>query len=122
MTKASAVASFWIGVAAMIASVANAHGGDRHDGSAITGTVHSISKESLELETALGEVGIVLSEETRFVEDDAPIARTALKVGMRVSIHGSKLPGGGIAARDVTLDLSKPTGESGDRHTGQDQR
>jgi hypothetical protein len=52
VVKASALVSSLVGVALMIASVANAHGSDRHDGSAITGTVRSVSQESMKLDTA----------------------------------------------------------------------
>jgi hypothetical protein len=59
------------------------------------------------LDTDSGELEVLLSDDTRFMEHDAPVARTALKAGMLVEVHGSKLPGGGLAARDVTLDAPR---------------
>jgi hypothetical protein len=120
--KASALVSSLVGVALIVASAANAHGGNRHEGSVIAGTVRSVSKESVTLGTASGELEVVPSDDTRFVAGDAPTARTAIKAGMRVSVHGSKLPGGAIAARDVTLDASTPAAKPGDEKAGSDQR
>jgi hypothetical protein len=84
-----------------------AHDG-AHKGSAVQGTVVSIAEDTLRVKGEGGEIAITLSPRTQIRSGSETLGRDALKPGLRVDVHGSKLPGGGFAAREVVIEPVPP--------------
>lgn len=86
----------------LIAGGAVAHGGARHQGG-LEGSIVALAGDVLTLQTASGSLSVTLTEKTSIVSGDRKRGREALQPGSRVTVHGSKLPGGGMVAREVIV-------------------
>jgi hypothetical protein len=86
-----------------LASHALAHEG-KHTGTAVHGRVVSLSGDLLKVKTEDAEVSVTLTDKTKILSDKEAVPRTDLVAGAHVDIRGSKLPGGGFAAREVSIE------------------
>jgi hypothetical protein len=85
----------------LLAPQAPAHEGTH--GVGLTGSVVSIAGDVLTLATEKSQVAVTLTEKTRVTSGAKAVGREALTSGVRVHVHGSRLPGGGFAAREVEI-------------------
>src|SRR5262245_49329046 len=92
-------------LAALLASQgAWAHGGRKHGGASLEGSIEEVATESFTLATERGAVPVTLTKETAIVsEDGKALGRDSLQPGVHVVVGGHKLPGGGVAAVEVTV-------------------
>jgi hypothetical protein len=97
-----------------LASTALAHEG-KHTGTAVHGTVVSLSGDTLKVKTESAEVAVTLTDKTKVVAGKEAVPRTKLLAGTHVDVRGTKLPGGGFAAREIVIEKA-PEGASGE-HT-----
>ena len=86
-----------------IASSVLAHEG-KHTGTSVHGTVVSLSGDTLKVKTESAEVAVTLTDRTKVVSGKEAVPRTKLVAGTHVDVRGSKLPGGGFAAREVVIE------------------
>lgn len=93
---------FSLAAVLLVASGALAHGEEYHE-KGLEGSVVALAGDVLTVRTASGPVAVTLTEETSIVSGDKRRGREALQPGSRVTVHGSKLPGGGMVAREVIL-------------------
>lgn len=98
-----------------------AHDPSLHKGKPVAGEVASVAKDAVSLKTDSGTIKVTFDRETRFEHGDHQSSAEDLRQGMRVTVFGTKLPGGEIVAREVLLDAG-PTepheGAAGDAHDG----
>ncbi len=106
MTTTSGVALALV-LALVWVAPSRAHDG-AHTGTSIKGTVEKLEADALRVRTESGEVSITLSARTQIRSGKAPAEREALRPGVYVHVHGSKLPGGGFAAREVLIESPPP--------------
>ena len=81
----------------------SAHDASKHKGKGTTGEISSMTSDALQLKTAAGVLKITLTADTRIEHGDAPSDRSHLKKGAKVTVFGTKLPGGEIVAREVVI-------------------
>jgi len=84
-------------------ALAGAHDGP-HAGGSVKGKVVSLAEDTLTVETEDGTVSVTLARRTAIVRDGGALKRAALIPGTLVDVHGSKLPGGGFAAREIVIE------------------
>jgi hypothetical protein len=101
----------WIRIAVVVgivglASPALPHEGT-HKGSSVQGEVLSLQENALTLKNERGEIPITLTAKTQVVAGGKPVGREALQPGIHVDVHGSKLPGGGLAAREIVIEAPR---------------
>jgi len=89
-----------------------AHDG-KHTGSSVQGIVVSMTGDTVVIKAGGSDVSVTLTKKTQIVTSSGAVDRKALVPGARVDVHGSKLPGGGFAAREVVLE-SAPGAPDGD--------
>jgi hypothetical protein len=92
-------------------SRALAHDGP-HKGASVQGTVVSVADDTLRVKGERGEIAVTLSARTQVRSGSQVVGREALQPGVRVDVHGSKLPGGGFAAREVVIESAPREGSS----------
>ena len=89
--------------AALFQQNLSAHDASKHKGKGTTGEISSMTSDALQLKTAAGVLKITLTADTRIEHGDAPSDRSHLKKGAKVTVFGTKLPGGEIVAREVVV-------------------
>ncbi len=102
---------------ALFASPAFAHDPKLHKGPKVEGKVVSMKGDRLELGAPGSSVPVYLTDETRYEQGEggAKAARSALREGQRVVVHGRKLASGKFVASEVMIHAdadgeSKPHG------------
>jgi ribosomal protein S1 len=112
-----------VGMAALLVaagSIATAHEQSLHKGRATGGTVVSISERGLMLESAAGNVPVILSETTKFERADKPVTKQEIRKGDHVDVFGTKLETGELVAKEVIVHGPEaPEHEGGAVHHGQ---
>ncbi|RUL83565.1 DUF5666 domain-containing protein [Tautonia sociabilis] len=81
-----------------------AHDPSLHKGKPVAGEVASIAKNTISLKTDSGMMKVTFDRGTRFEHGDHQSSAEEIREGMRVTVFGTKLPGGAIVAREVVLD------------------
>lgn len=81
----------------------SAHDASKHKGKGTTGEISSVTSDGLQLKTSAGLLKITLTADTRIEHGDAPSHRSHLMKGAKVTVFGTKLPGGEIVAREVVI-------------------
>jgi hypothetical protein len=89
---------------ALLTGPAGAHDAKLHKGKPVEGEIVSIDGAKLELKTAAGVVPVILQEKTKYEHGNKAVNRTHLKKGGRVSVFGTKLPTGEMAAREILIN------------------
>ena len=90
--------------------LARAHDGP-HAGSAVMGTIVSVSDAELVVKSEGKDGRITLTPRTKVVAGSRAVGMEALHPGTQVDVHGSKPPGGGFSAREVVIEEAE-TGPS----------
>ena len=80
-----------------------AHDPSKHKGKATEGEILSVAADRFELKTAAGNTTVLLTDKTKIEHGDQAVAKDHLKQGLRVSVFGTKLPTGELAAREIVL-------------------
>lgn len=86
-----------------VGSTALAHEG-KHTGTSVHGIVVSLSGETLKVKTENAEIAVTLTDKTKVRSGKDAVPRARLIAGTHVDVRGSKLPGGGFAAREVVIE------------------
>jgi hypothetical protein len=86
----------------VVATVA-AHDASQHKGKATEGEITAINGDSIELKTAAGNVRVSLNAKTKIEHGTEAVDRSHLKSGERVSVFGTKLPGGELVAKEIVI-------------------
>jgi len=92
-----------------------AHDESMHQAKPTRGRVAALKGESLTLTTDKGEIGVVLTPETKVEQGDKVVGREALTAGTVVDVFGTTVPGQGLVAKEIMVGSAH--GEDGD--TGQ---
>lgn len=89
---------------ALLAPVAlRAHDASKHKGKGTTGEIVTVADDRFELKTASGNVMVTLSGDTRIEHGKSTVDKTHLLKGSKVTVFGTKLPGGELVAREVVV-------------------
>jgi len=85
-------------------SVALAHEGKDHDSKTILGTVSTMHKNKIEIETPDGKmVKVDVDPDTQYTRDGKDISKDAVKPGMRVAMEVTEMEHGGMLCHRLTL-------------------
>jgi hypothetical protein len=88
---------------ALVLGTAGAHDAKLHKGKPVEGEIVSIDAAKLELKTAAGVIPVTLSAKTKYEHENQTVTRSHLKKGARVSVFGTKLATGEMAAREILI-------------------
>ena len=102
MTKTLAVSLVVLATLSLPLSI-SAHDKKMHKGKATEGEITSVTGNRFEMKTATGAVTVTLSSTTKVEHGDAVVDKSHLKVGEHVSVFGTKISKGEIAASSVLL-------------------
>ena len=102
MTKTLAVSLVVLATLSLPLSI-SAHDKKMHKGKATEGEITSVTGNRFEMKTATGAVTVALSSTTKVEHGDAVVDKSHLKVGEHVSVFGTKISKGEIAASSVLL-------------------
>lgn len=81
-----------------------AHDGKDHDSKTIHGTVSTMHKNRIEIETPDGKtVKVGIDPETEYTRDGKEITKDAVKPGMRVAMEVTEMEHGGMLCHRLTL-------------------
>lgn len=80
-----------------------AHDADQHAGTPTEGQIVAVSKDSFDLKTADSTMKVTFTADTVFELGDAKVDKSHLMKGAKVSVFGTKLPSGSIAAKEVVM-------------------
>jgi hypothetical protein len=80
-----------------------AHDASKHKGKATEGEIITAGGDQLELKTSAGAVRVSLTGKTKIEHGTQVVDRTHLKPGERVSVFGTKLPGGELVAKEIVI-------------------
>lgn len=80
-----------------------AHDQKHHKGTPTVGTIVSISADGFELKTENETLAVTFTDKTEFERGKNDVASHDLRDGMKVTVVGTKLPGGKLAAKSVLL-------------------
>lgn len=81
----------------------SAHDKKLHKGKATEGEITSVSGDRFEMKTAAGTLSVAVSSKTKFEHGEEKVDKGHLKVGEHVSVFGTKVSKGEIAASSVLL-------------------
>jgi len=98
---------------------ANGHDPSQHKGRATKGEVVSVANDRLELKTAAGVKTVLITEKTKFERGDRAAALADLKKGESITVMGTTLASGEVAAREVLL---KPSVARGSQPAGHKEK
>ena len=108
--------------AALIAPVQiEAHDPAKHKGKGTAGEIVSVAGDRLELKNQAGVMKVTLTSETRIEHGEAAVDKSHLIKGSKVTVFGTKLPGGEVVAREVvitSLPVSKRGGQTKNKEAG----
>lgn len=78
------------------------------------GTIAALRGERFTLNTDDGSVEVTFTDATKVERDEKTIGRDALAPGAHVAVFGTKVPGQGLVAKEIVLDMKAPSeSESG---------
>lgn len=80
-----------------------AHDESMHKAKPTRGRVTALKGESLTLATDKGEIGVVLTPETKVEQGDKVVGRDALTAGTAVDVFGTIVPGQGLVAKEIMV-------------------
>ena len=80
-----------------------AHDESMHKAKPTRGRVAALQGETLTLATDNGEIGVVLTPETKVEQGDKDVGRDALKAGTAVDVFGTIVPGQGLVAKEIMV-------------------
>ena len=83
--------------------VARAHDPSKHRAKATYGEIVRASKDAVTIAGKGGETTFTLAPETKVLRAGEETDSRALKAGEKVSVFGTKLPGGEVAATEINL-------------------
>ena len=83
--------------------VARAHDPSKHRAKATHGEIVRASSDAVTITGKGGETTFTLAQETKVLRAGDEIDSSALKAGEKVSVFGTKLPGGKVAATEINL-------------------
>ena len=95
---------------ALAVGVAGAHDAKLHKGKPVEGEIVSVDGQKLELKTAGGVVPVTLSAKTKYEHGSQTVTKTHLKKGAHVSVFGTKLATGEMAAREIVIGKPEHAG------------
>jgi len=98
---------------------ANGHDPSKHKGKATKGEVVSVANDRVELKTADGVKTVLITDKTKFERGDQAASLADLKKGDSITVMGTTLASGELAAREVLL---KPTGTRGSHAAGHKEK
>lgn len=101
MTLALAAAALLLGSTQLVAHDDKIH-------KATIGIVAAATADGLDLKTKDGVVKVKYSSKTTFELHEKPAEKSAVKIGDRVGVLGSKLPTGELMANEVILGVPEP--------------
>ncbi len=91
-----------------------AHDASQHKGTPLEGTIEIVTSTTVTIKTPTGaSVSVTVSEETAIATEAGPATLAALRTGEHVTVHGPKLPGGGVAAKEIMVGTRPGPGGSG---------
>jgi hypothetical protein len=96
-----------ITVLLLSATPAFAHDESSHGRKPTEGVIDAVHGDHLSLRSQKGTISVVLDEKTAIEQDEKPVGRDRLEPGARVSVFGTKLPGGEIVARDIVVSARR---------------
>jgi hypothetical protein len=83
-----------------------AHGGKEHDTKTILGTVKTVAKDKITIETPDGKkFTIALDPDTEYSKDGKDLSREAVEPGMRVAMEVTEEEDGGLLCHRVMLGM-----------------
>jgi hypothetical protein len=86
-----------------------AHGNEQH----VMGTVIKVSEESVTVETKTkATVEVMITSDTKFSKNGAPVAPSDLHIGDRVVIHAMPMKDGTLMAHTVQIGVAKASMQS----------
>jgi len=88
-----------------------AHDESMHKAKPTRGRVAALQGESLTLTTDNGQIGVVLTAETKVEQGDKVVGRDALTAGTAVDVFGTTVPGQGLVAKEIIV------GDAHDEHS-----
>jgi hypothetical protein len=83
--------------------VLSAHEAGEHAGKPTKGEIAAVAADSFQLKTALGTVKVSFTAETKFEHGEQVVDKSHLMKGEKITVFGTKLPSGEIAAKEVVL-------------------
>ena len=107
---------------ALIAPVQiEAHDPAKHKGKGTAGEIVSVASDQLELKNQAGVFNITLTGDTRIEHGNAAVDKSHLLKGSKVTVFGTKLPGGELVAREIVITsspVSRRGGQPKDKKAG----
>jgi len=93
-----------LGLAVLLSTThAGAHDESMHQAKPTRGRIAVLKGESLTLTTDKGEIGVVLTPETKVEQGDKVVGREALTAGTVVDVVGTTVPGQGLVAKEIMM-------------------
>lgn len=87
-------------------SVALAHEGEKHESKTLLGTVKTVQKDKVEIETPDGKkVTVALDPDTEYTKEGKTLTREAVEPGMRVAMEVTEEEDGGMLCHRMTLGM-----------------
>jgi hypothetical protein len=94
---------------AVMSSFAFAHGDEQH----VMGTAIKVSPESVTVETKTkATVEVMITSDTKFSKNGAPVAPSDLHIGDRIVIHAMPMKDGKLMAHTVQIGVAKASMQS----------
>lgn len=90
----------------MGAPMLTAHDEKLHTGNATQGEIVSIAGNNVVMKTATGNIKVTLSKETKYEMGDQAVDVTHFKKGDKVSVIGTKLATGELAAKEMMMTMA----------------
>lgn len=102
----------------MTGSLLFAHDEKLHTGNATQGEIVSIAGNNMVMKTASGNMKVTLSKDTKYEMGDQAVDLNHFKKGDKVSVIGTKLASGELAAKEMmmTMEPAKGASQSGGDH------
>lgn len=84
-------------------SQAWAHDESMHKAKPTHGRVAAVKGDALTITTDEGQVGVVLTAETKVEQGEKVVGREALTAGTPVDVFGTTVPGQGLVAKEIMV-------------------
>lgn len=88
------------------ASLLSAHDEKLHTGNATQGEIVSIAGNNVVMKTATGNIKVTLSKDTKYEMGDQTVDVNHFKKGDKVSVIGTKLATGELAAKEMMMTMA----------------
>lgn len=107
-TAVATVLLCWIGVGV-------AHDASLHRGTPLDGRIVAVTSTTITIATASGSsVDVAVSDETTVNTEAGPATQGTLTAGQHITVHGPKLPGGSVAAKEIMVHTHPGSHEPND--------